>query len=182
MFGFYELHCRANLISAFKLCCLGVFNGSTFPPAFIVTLPDLASDQTNFTSAVRRVQTSLAGIPNVTALFSNPRLVAPIFVLLGTGKRLLEDLNHSVRDVSSSCKSRRRRLQKKLESRFICTVADEEREWASMDANPKFGCSTTVSPTPRVVSGTRNSPKAPNPKFVELTHFPVRSKASTSSP
>ena len=55
MSGFFELHCRANLFSVFKLCCLGVFNSPSIPPAFTVTLPDLASDHNSFTSAVRSV-------------------------------------------------------------------------------------------------------------------------------
>ena len=126
MSGFYELQCRANLFSVFKLCCLGVFNAPQIPPVFSTTLPDLASGYGDFTSAIRSVQSSLFGIPNVIGLFSNPRLVAPIYFLLVKGRKLLEDPNYSVWDVSSGCRARRRRLLNKFESRYICTVTDEK--------------------------------------------------------
>ena len=129
MSGYYELQCRTNLLFVFKLCCLEISSSICIPPVFTVALPDLASDNCNFTSAVRSVQSSLVGIPNVLGLFSNPRTVAPIFSLLGKGRSLLENPDYSVWDVSSSCSSRRRRLQKKFESRFTGTVTDEERAW-----------------------------------------------------
>ena len=183
MSGFYELYCRAHLFAVFKLCCLGVLNSPSIPPAFIVTLLDLASDHKSFTSAVRSVQSSLSGIPNVTDLFSNPRLVAPVFTLLGNGRSLLEDPNYSVWEVSP------REVdfvvvvvQNRLESRFICTLIDKEREWTMMEVDPKQASSATVSPMARVVPGTSRAPKVPKPKFVKPTPFPVRTKASTSSP
>ena len=80
MSGYYELKCRTNLFSVFKLCCLGISSSICIPPVFTVALPDLAPDNCNFTSAVRSVQSSLVGIPNVLGLFSNPRSVAPMFL------------------------------------------------------------------------------------------------------
>ena len=173
MSGFYELHCRANLFSVFKLCCLGVFNAPQIPPVFSATLPDLASGQGDFTSAIRSVQSSLFGIRNVIGLFSNPRRVAPIFSLLGKGRKLLEDPNYSVWDVNSGCRARRRRLLNKFECRYVCTITDEEREWTTMDSDPKLASSTTVSLTSRIVSGTSKSPNLSKLKFVTPTPFPV---------
>ena len=169
MSGFYELHCRTNLFSVFKIRCLGVFNAPQILPVFSATLPDLASGQGDFTSAIRSVQSSLLGIPNVIGMFSNPRLVAPTFSLLGKGRSLPGDPNFSVWDVSSGCRARRRRLLNKFESRYICTVTDEEREWTTMDSDHKLASFTTVSPTSRIVSGTSKSPKLSEPKFVTPT-------------
>ena len=175
MSGYYELQCRTDLFSVFKLCCLGISSSICIPPVFTVALPDLASDNCDFTSAVRSVQSSLVGIPNVLGLFSNPRTVAPIFSLLGKGRSLLENPDYSVWDVSSSYSSRRLRLQNKFESCFTCTVTDEERAWTSLDVDPKPSGSTSSSPTHRVTSSTSKSPKTPLPssKFAVPGPIPV---------
>ena len=85
-----------KFVSVFKLCCLGVSSALSISPDFSVTLPDLASEKSNFTSAVRSVQSSLTGIINVFWIFLTPRTVALFFALLGKGRSLLEDPNYSV--------------------------------------------------------------------------------------
>ena len=83
MSGFNELHCRTNLFIVFKLCCLSLSNALIVLSAFVRTLWDLASDRSVFTSAVKGIQSSLLGIPNVHGLFSISRTVSPIFAILG---------------------------------------------------------------------------------------------------
>ena len=109
-------------------------------------------------------------------------LLPPSFLLLGRGKILLENPDYSVWDVSSSCSSRRRRLQNKFESRFTCTVTDEERAWTSLNVDPKSSGSTSSSPTHRVTSSTSKSPKTPLPssKFAVPGPIPVGSSGGSS--
>ena len=129
-------------------------------------LPRLASDVSEFNSSVRSIQSSLSGIPNVSGLFSNPRTVSPIFSLLGKGKSLLDDAALSVWDVTPSCTSRRRRLHNKLESRYTCTISEEEALRTSVVVSPK-----SSAPGPSSSSG----------KFVQPTPFAVRSKEADSA-
>ena len=72
--NYYELHCRENLFTIFKLCCLSSSGVIVLPPNFILSVPELASDVNDFNSSVRCVQSSLVGIPNASELFTNPRL------------------------------------------------------------------------------------------------------------
>ena len=128
------------------------------------------------------VQSSLVGIPNVLGLFSNPRTVAPIFSLFGKRRSLLENPDYSVWEVCSSCSSRRPRLQTKFETRFTCTVTDEERAWTSLNVDPKSSGSTSSSPTHLVTSSTSKSPKTPLPssKFAVPRPIPVGSSGVSS--
>ena len=41
---FLELHCRENLYTVFKLCCLSLIDVSKVSPSFSLALPDLSSD------------------------------------------------------------------------------------------------------------------------------------------
>ena len=164
--GYYEMHCRENLFLAFKLCCLSLANHSAIPPHFTVTLPQLASDADEFRSSVRSIQSSLSGIPNVSGLFSNPRTISPVFSLLGKGNALLSDATFSVWDVTASCSSRRRLLLNKLESRYTCTISDEEALWTSVVVSLK-----TSAPGPILPSG----------KIVQPTPFPGRARGAESS-
>ena len=173
--NYYELHCRENLFTIFKLCCLSSSGVIVSPPNFILSLPELASDVNDFNSSVRCVQSSLVGIPNTSELFTNPRTVSLVFSLLGREHVLFEDEHLSVWDVTSSCSSRRRRLVNQLDSRYTCTVTDEEKLWVSLQASPKSSSSNVVrtppmfaTPTPIQVgpgpsgSAGRNPDKSPN--------------------
>ena len=42
--NYYELHCRQNLFTIFKLCCLSSSGVIVPPPNFILSVPELASD------------------------------------------------------------------------------------------------------------------------------------------
>ena len=141
---------------------------SKVPPTFSIVLPELSSNLDDFESCVHTVQSSLSGIPNVTGLSNNPRTIAPIFSLLGRGKALLEDPGFYVRDVTSSCSGRRLRLFNRLDSRYTCTITEEERLWTCIDSVPK-SASTTVSPT-----------VGKSGKFAKLS--PIRAGPSTSVP
>ena len=173
--NYYELHCRENLFTIFKLCCLSSSGVIVSPPNFILSVPELASDVNDFNSSVRCVQSSLVGIPNASELFTNPRTVSSVFSLLGREHVLFEDEHLSVWDVTSSCSSRRRRLVNQLDSRYTCTVTDEEKLWVSLQASPKSSSSNVVrtppkfaTPTPIQVgpgpsgSAGRNPDKSPN--------------------
>ena len=166
--GFYELHCREHLHTVFKLCCLSSMDVSKLPPTFSFVLPELFSNLDDFESCVHTVQSSLSGIPNVTGLFNNPSTFAPIFSLLGRGKALLEDPDFSVWDVTSSCSGRRLRLFNRLDSRYTCTITEEERLWTCIDSVPK-PVSTIVSPT-----------VGKSGKFAKMS--PFRAGPSTSVP
>ena len=131
-----------------------------------MTLPRLASDADEFISSVRSIQSSLSGSPNVSGLFSNPRTISPVFSLLGKGNALLSDATFSVWDVTPSCSSRRRLLLNKLESRYTCTISDEEALWTSVVVSPK-----TSAPGPILSSGN----------FVQPTPFPGRARGAESS-
>ena len=163
--GYYEMHCRENLFFVYKLCCLCLANRSSLPLRFAVNLPRLASDVDGFKSSVRSIQSSLSGIPNVSGLFSNPRTISPIFSILGKGKALLDDATFSVWDVTASCSSRRRLLYNKLESRYTCTISDEETLWTSVVLSPK-----TPAPSPVFSSG----------KFVQPSPFPGKGRGAGS--
>ena len=127
--GFYELHCRENFPTVFILCCLSSMDVSKVPSRFSIVLPELSSNLDDFKSCVHTVQSSLSGIPNVTELFNNPRTIAPIFSLQGREKALLEDSKFSVWDVTSSCSRRLLQLFNRLNSRYTCTITEEERLW-----------------------------------------------------
>ena len=164
--GYYEMHCRENLFIVFKLCCLSLPARLAVPPNFTVNIPGLSSDHDEFNSSIKCVQSSLSGIPNVSGLFSNPRTISRIFTLLGRGRALLEDASFSVWGVLPSCSSRRQRFLNKLESRYICTVSEEEKLWASIHASPK--CSSSPNPSSSQLPSSRL-------KFVKPTPFPTRS-------
>ena len=124
MCGYVELHYREMLFNGFKSCCLCLYNSLSVPPAFIITLPDLTSDRSDFMSVERSAQVFIGYDSNF----------APTFVLLGKGRNLLEDQDFSVWDVSPACRSRGRRLFSRVESRYICTV--------------KRGCGPPLTPIP----------------------------------
>ena len=164
---FYELHCRENLFTVFKLCCLSLKDVREVPPLFSIAMPEMSSDLNDFESCVQTVQFSFSGIPNVTGLFNNPRTIAPIFSLLGKGRALLEDTNFSVWDTTITCASRRQRLSNRLDSRYTCTVTEEERIWTSFDPSPR-------------ASGSNDSPIVEKSgKFVKLS--PIRAGPSSSA-
>ena len=125
--GYYELHSRENLFAVFKLCCLSLSGVSNIPPSFSLSSRLLSSHYDDFHSCVRSIYSILVGVPNMSALFDNPRTVAPSFCLLGKGRTLLEDEDFSVWDITSSCYSRRQKLLNRVETRFNCTVTDEKR-------------------------------------------------------
>ena len=164
--GYHEMHCRNNLFYVFKLCCLSLSNSFTLPPPFTVTLPNLVSDGDNFRSSIRSIQSSLVGIPNVSGLFSNPRTISPIFTLLGKRRRLFSDSAFSIWDVLSSCASRRRLFLNKLESRYTCTISEEETLWTSVMVSPK-------------ASEPQNSSRG---KFVKPPPFHTKASGASPSP
>ena len=141
MSEYYELQSRENLFAIFKLCCLSLSGVHSFPPEFTLTLPELASDFTDFQSLIRSIQSSLVGIPNVTELYANPRTASSVFSLLGRGRSLIEDERFSVWDLTSTCSSRRRRISNQLDSRYTCTISDDERSWVGLQEK-----SATTSP------------------------------------
>ena len=113
-----------------------------------LALEDLVSDDNEFQPCVRRVQSLLFGFPGVSELYSNQRTVSSVFSLLGRGQSLLEDENFLGWDTTSTCSSRRRRLSNQLDSRYTCTVSDEEKLWVSLQRSPKKPDSTSVRSPP----------------------------------
>ena len=146
---YYELHCRENLFSIFKLCRLSLPAVPIIPPIFTLALEDLVSDVTEFQSCVRSVQSSLFGVPSVSELYSNPKTVSSVFSLLGRGQSLLEDEHFTVWDITSTCSSRRRRLSNQLDSRYTCTISDKEKLWVSPQSSPKKPDSISVRSPPK---------------------------------
>ena len=163
--SYYEMHCRDNLFFVYKLCCLSLAKYCSISSHLTVILPRLVSDVGEFNSSVRCVQSYLSGVPNVSRLLSNSRTISPIFSLLGKGKNLLDDATFSVWDINSSCSSRRRQLHNKFESRYTCTISEEETLWTSV----------VVSPRPSVPG-----PSGSSGKFVQPTPFPTRSTKAAS--
>ena len=49
--GYYEMQCRSNLFFVFKLWCLSLAHYTYVPPHFVVRLPRLASDVSEFNSS-----------------------------------------------------------------------------------------------------------------------------------
>ena len=164
--SYHEMHCRPNLFHVYKLCCISLSNSFVVPPTFTISLPDLTSDVDDFNSSIRTIQSSLVGVPNVSGLFSNPRTISPIFTLLGKGRGLFTDSAFSIWNVVSSSASRRHLFHNKLESRYTCTISDEETLWTSVVVSPKAA-----------------EPQAStSAKFVKPTPFPVRSSYIAPSP
>ena len=163
MSNYYELQCRENLFTVFKLCTLSLSGVHVIPPVFTVEIPELASDFREFQSCVRSIQSSLVGVPNVSELYANPRTVSSVFSLLGKGRALLEDAYLSVWDLTSSCSSRRRLIFNHFDSRYTCTISDEEKSWVALHDKPQSASSSPAQ-----------SPKTPKPsKFVAPT--PIQS-------
>ena len=169
--GYYEMHCRENLFIVFKLCCLSLPARLTVRLNFTVNIPGLSSDYDECNSSVKCIQSSLSGITNVSGLFSNPRTISSIFTLLGRGRALLEDASFSLWDVLPSCSSRRQRFLNRLESRYICTVSEAEKLWASIYASPKS------SGSPKSSSSQLASSRG---KFVKPNPFPTRSSETAT--
>ena len=161
------MRCTAVLTCfTFTSCCISLSNSFVVPPTFTISLPDLTSDVDDFNSSIRTIQSSLVGVPNVSGLFSNPRTISPIFTLLGKGRGLFTDSAFSIWNVVSSCASRRHLFHNKLESRYTCTISDEETLWTSVVVSPKAA-----------------EPQASaSAKFVKPTPFPVRSSYIAPSP
>ena len=166
------MHCRENLFNVFKLCCLSLPNRLTVAPSFTIDLPSLTSDNDECKSSIRRVQSSLSGIANVPGLFSNPRTIFLIFTLVERVRALLEDASFSLCDVLSSCSSGRQRFVNKLLSRYICTVSEEEKLWASIHASPKS------SGSPNSFGSQLASSRG---NFVEPSPFPTKSSGTASA-
>ena len=167
MSKYYELHCRENLFTVFKLCTLSLSGVHVIPSVFTIELLELASDSREFQSCVRSIQSSLVGVPNVSELYhthnANPRTVSSVFSLLGKGRTLLENAYLSVWDLTSSCSSRRRRISNHFDSRYSCTISDEEKSWVALHDKPQSASSSPIQ-----------SPKTPEPsKFVAPT--PIQS-------
>ena len=163
MSNYYELQCRENLFTVFKLCTLSLSGVHVIPPVFTVEIPELASDFREFQSRVRSIQSSLVGVPNVSELYANPRTVSSVFSLLGKGRALLEDAYLSVWVLTSSCSSRRRLIFNHFDSRYTCTISDEEKSWVALHDKPQSASSSPAQ-----------SPKTPrSSKFVAPT--PIQS-------
>ena len=92
--------------------------------------------------------------------FSNSRTISPISSLVGKGENLIDDATFSVGEITSSCSSRRRRLHNKFESRYTCTISEEETLWTSV----------LVSSRPSVPG-----PPGSSEKFVQPSPFLTRS-------
>ena len=94
-----------------------------------------------------------------------------IFTLLERGGALLEDVSCSLWDILPSCSSRHQQFLNKQESRYFCTVSEEEKLWASIHASQKSSGSTKSSSSQ--LASSRG-------KFVKHTPFPTRSSETAS--
>ena len=66
---YYELQSRAELFRLFRICCETLRSPCQAPPLFTVSLVGLKSDVSEFTSAVRSLQCSIASIQKIESLF-----------------------------------------------------------------------------------------------------------------
>ena len=79
------------------------------------------------------------------------------------GRALLEDAYLSVWELTSSCSSRRRRICNHFDSRYTCTISDEEKSLVALHDKPQ---SASSSPT--------QSPKTPRPSKI-VAPTPIQS-------
>ena len=171
---YYELQSRAELFRFFRICCETLRSPCQAPPLFTVSLVGLKSDVSEFNSAVRSLQCSIASIQKIESLFLASASLPRAFSLLDQGPGLMHKRKFSMWNLLSSSYFHKIRIRASSEACYKKSSVDDETIWLSTgDSVPSRSSSATSTPSktsPEKPSTSKASPVVR--RLFEVPMFP----------
>ena len=169
---YYELQSRAELFRLFRICCETLRSPCQAPPLFTVSLVGLKSDVSEFNSAARSLQCSIASIQKIESLFLASASLPRAFALLDQGPGLMHKRKFSMWNLLSSSYFHKIGIRASLEACYKKSSVDDETIWLSIgDSVPSRSSSATS--TPSKTSPEKPSTSKASPVVRRLFEVPV---------
>ena len=171
---YYELQSLAELFRFFRICCETLRSPCQAPLLFTVSLVGLKCDVSEFNSAVRSLQRSIASIQKTESIFLASTSLPRAFALLEQGPGLMHKRKFSMWNLLSSSYFHKIGIRASLEACYKKSSADDETIWLStadpVPSRSSSATSTTSKTSPEKPSTIKASPAVRH--LFEVPMFP----------